>query len=429
MPGSLSTQTTQPARRGSTLAWLICSLAAFFYCYEYLLRITPSVMMPDLMQAFNLSAFGVGLLAAAYSVAYTPLQVVVGLTLDAQGPRKVLTICLGLCGLGSILFGLAPSLAVAMLGRFLIGAGSAFAYVGVLKLASMWLPSHRFAFFVGLVNALGMLGAMGGDVGLAHLVGVLHWRGVMLLAGLLGLVLVPLFWWFIQERDTQADVAELATWNELFQQFQMVVKQPVLWASGILGSFYYLALGIFADLWGVPYLQAMFNTSKVHAGEINMMVYLGWLMASPFLGWLSDAWQTRKKILIVGGLGASTCFSLFLWRTDWSMTAASILLFGVGFFSTAEILVFAIASERVPRRMTATSLAFVNFLIMLAGMLLQPTIGKILDWHWVAHQGHQGHVYSLQAYQHALWCLPVLFVIGTVMACLIPETYQRTRSL
>lgn len=35
------------------MAWLVCALAAIFYCYEYLLRISPSVMSQQLMQAYH----------------------------------------------------------------------------------------------------------------------------------------------------------------------------------------------------------------------------------------------------------------------------------------------------------------------------------------------------------------------------------------
>jgi len=42
--------------------------------------------------------------------------------------------------------------------------GSAFAFVGVLKLASLWLPPSRFAFIAGLATSLGMVGAMVGDI-------------------------------------------------------------------------------------------------------------------------------------------------------------------------------------------------------------------------------------------------------------------------
>ena len=49
----------------SWYGWLICGLAAAFYCYEYLLRISPSAMVPELMSTFGQSAAAIGLLFIA----------------------------------------------------------------------------------------------------------------------------------------------------------------------------------------------------------------------------------------------------------------------------------------------------------------------------------------------------------------------------
>ncbi len=39
-------------------AWLICIVGALFYCYEYFIRIAPSVMSADIMRTFHLDAGG-----------------------------------------------------------------------------------------------------------------------------------------------------------------------------------------------------------------------------------------------------------------------------------------------------------------------------------------------------------------------------------
>ena len=418
-------------KKGSVLAWVICGLAAFFYCYEYLLRITPSVMMNDLMSAFALHAAGIGILAALYNYAYTPLQMVVGLTLDYKGPRKVLTVCMGLCAIGALLFGLAHWVAVAALGRILIGVGSAFAYVGVLKLATIWLPPSRFALFVGLTNFLGMLGAMTGDIGLAHVTEVLGWRGTMVFASAIGFVLVPIFWWVVRDNHKQlvaeSDETKIRSFRELFEQFLQIIKLKPLWLIGTVGSLYYLALTVFADMWGIPYLQLLMHVDRVQAAKMNSMVYFGWLIAAPLIGFLSDFLRTRKKIMIIGGFGTFITFTLFLLKSHWHGAEVYVILFLFGCFSTAEILAFAVASESVKTSLAATSLAFVNFLIMLGGMLLQPAIGILLEWHWLGKKAAGVHHYSVLAYQHALWSLPVLFFIGTILCFFIPETYRRTK--
>ena len=130
--------------------WFVCLLTAIFYCYEYILRIVPSVMTGPLMEHFNLSALGFGWLSDSYLIAYTAMQLFVGPSLDYWGLRKMLLLALLSCVIGSFIFSFAafyPSFILAFSGRFLIGFGSAFAFVGVLRIASIWLPKQYFSFF------------------------------------------------------------------------------------------------------------------------------------------------------------------------------------------------------------------------------------------------------------------------------------------
>src|SRR5438093_10460716 len=106
--------------------WIICSIGMLFYCYNYFLRVSPSVMQHDLMQSLHINATQFGTLAAVYYYAYTPMQVPVGMIYDCYGARLVqFFACLtAIVGLG--VFITADSLSMASLGRCLIGLGTAF---------------------------------------------------------------------------------------------------------------------------------------------------------------------------------------------------------------------------------------------------------------------------------------------------------------
>ena len=42
--------TVARSTRSSLFAWAMCGFGALFYCYEYFLRISPSVITPELME-------------------------------------------------------------------------------------------------------------------------------------------------------------------------------------------------------------------------------------------------------------------------------------------------------------------------------------------------------------------------------------------
>src|SRR5579872_7590054 len=75
--------------QSSIYPWLICSIGMLFYCYNYFLRVSPSVMQNDLMQSLHITAYQFGTLAAYYYVAYTPMQIPVGMLYDRFGAKIV----------------------------------------------------------------------------------------------------------------------------------------------------------------------------------------------------------------------------------------------------------------------------------------------------------------------------------------------------
>ena len=124
-------------------AWLVWLVAAIFYAYEFFLRISPKVMLPELAQAFNVHARQIADLSAAYYFAYACMQIPAGVLFDRYGIQKLLIAAAILVTAGSLLFASTSHLTLADLGRVLMGLGSAFSFIGCLKLASNCFPQNN----------------------------------------------------------------------------------------------------------------------------------------------------------------------------------------------------------------------------------------------------------------------------------------------
>src|SRR3954451_19703847 len=109
--------------RVAVAAWL---LAAVYYFYQYALRSAPSVMMPQLSEAFGLSTLGVASIVGLFYYGYSPFSLVAGAAMDRFGPRKVVPIGAALAGLGALLFATGNG-QLGSIGRLLQGAGGVFA--------------------------------------------------------------------------------------------------------------------------------------------------------------------------------------------------------------------------------------------------------------------------------------------------------------
>jgi len=104
--------------------WLVWLLASSFLFYKYLLQVSPSIMVSDLMRTFSLTGESMGNLAAFYFYAYLCMQLPVGILLDRFSPRRLISVAVLVCALGALFFGTALHLSMAEFGRLLIGIGS-----------------------------------------------------------------------------------------------------------------------------------------------------------------------------------------------------------------------------------------------------------------------------------------------------------------
>lgn len=422
-------------QRSALYGWLVCGLGALFYCYEYFLRISPSVMTQDLMHVYHIDATLLGNLAAFYYYAYTPMQLPVGLLMDRFGPRRLLIVASLLCAVGTYLFAESGHLFVAQMGRFLVGFGSAFAFVGVLKLATIWLPPNRFAMIAGLTTALGMLGATGGDIALAVLVDRIGWHNTILLSASMGLVLALIILLILPEDDgntfipgkTNSGSGRMtANFQQLLTGLGCLLRNPQMWCIGLIGCLLYLPTSAFAELWGIPYLEGVFGLTKTKAATAVSMIFLGWAVGGPLVGFMSDQFGRRKVPLITGALLATGIVLLIMYAPI-NTVELFILLFLIGVVTSVENLCFAIGREINHDHLAGTALALTNMLVMLGGIVFQPLIGMFLDMSWSGQMANGVRVYSPENYHFAMMVLPIGLIVAAFLGLFVKETYAMAK--
>lgn len=409
--------------------WFLCGLAALFYCYEYLLRIAPGVMSTELMQYYSLNATAFGNLFAVYYFIYTPMQIPVGLLLDKFGSRFLLTAATLICAVGTFVFACSHSLIIAQTGRFMVGFGSAFAFVGVLKIASVWLPHSRFGMIAGLTTSLGMVGAMFGDNVIAYLVKVIGWQATMYGAALLGVFLTGLIWAFV--RNTRPDrPLELCpnpinpTFKALFINMLILLKKPQMWIVAFIGGILYTSLSVFAELWGAPYFEQAKGFSPQIAAALTSCIFLGWAIGGPIVGYISDNLNDRRMPLILGSLLGAFTLAAIIYLEGLGPMTIGFLLFFFGVFSSAENLTFVIAKESTSPDLAGSATALTNMFVMFAGTLLQPFVGYILDFYWDGKISNTIPHYSNSNFQDALAILPITFLIAGLLSFFLKKSYS-----
>ena len=411
--------------RPSSYAWLMCALAAAFYCYEYLLRVMPAIIVPDLIENLAITTTEVGLIASFYFLTYTPMQIFVGTIMDHFGVRLPLSIATLACAIGAYIFAI-PTLICAKIGMLLIGFGSAFAFVGVLKIAADWMPNKYFALVSGITTTLGMIGAVSGETSLAT---VIDEHGIVFaLYGLasIGVILAIILALAITDKQLLRSKKYLNELQKLLFDLWFVAKNPQIWIAGLIGMLLYTPTTTFAGLWGVPYIQMTRALSAHDAGQIISMIFVGWAVGSPLVGLLTNWLRSRKKILVASTLFTALTLIKIIYFPPDSQAELMIWMFLLGVASSGEILVFAVAHDIIPNNLAGTAVSLTNMLVMVSGVM-QYMIGLLLETTKTASKTIVIHgVNTLQPYDYstAFLLMPIGLFIAAILSLFLKESYH-----
>ncbi len=399
------------------LGWLVGSL---FFFYAWILRVSPSVMVEELMRDFAVGGAVVGNLSALYFYGYAGMQIPVGLLLDRFGPRRLMTAAAGLVAVASLLFSWSQGLAGASVARFLIGAGCAFSLVGAMAVAGQWFPRKRFALLAGLAMMFGMIGGVFGQAPLRVLVEATDWRTTMATVGIMGFGLMLAAWVFVRDRRRGSGNA-----GAVLRGFRRVAGNRETWLNAVAGLGATGPLLAFAGLWGVPYLQAVYEIDRVTAGTVTSVTFLGWGAGAPLIGWLSDRIGNRRSPLIAGLILSALSLVAIVYLPGIPLWGVGALCFGIGFGGSAQIVCFALVREHNPPHSSGTAIGMVNALVTGAGALFQPIIGWLLDSSWEGVLVDGARVYAVGAYQLAFGVLVAGCIVGILCAVAMRESSSR----
>ncbi len=417
MTNNFVNKTRNHAGSNLRMSYFIFFLAASFYLYEFILQVAPSVMAESMMRTFGVSGEGFGFISAFYFYAYAPTQLPAGVLYDRYGPRKLMTFAIMLCALGSAFFASTDSVFTASMGRFLIGIGSAFSFIGVLVLLSRWFPPYYFAILAGIAQLMSSVGAMFGEMPLAFLINIVGWRSASFILAGVGFILAICFWLFIRDYPHQQNQNIPSHYlKDEWKRLVAVCKHGYTWITGAYAFAIWTPIAVFAALWGVPYLQEKYQISVVAASGLCSMIWLGIGIGSPLLGWLSDHFESRRLALIVSATLGLIATLLLLYWPNLSLTSAYFVCFVLGLGAGGQTVSFAVVKENNSAELVGTASGFNNLSVLIGGALFQPLVGYILQhsdsWRLV----NGVHVYSLESYQKALLVMPLCFIASLIIA-------------
>jgi MFS family permease len=398
------------------VAWLV---TATYYFYQYMLRSAPAVMMPQLSDAFAMSATAVASMVGIFYYGYSPFSLVAGAAMDRIGPRKVVPIGAATVGVGALMFATGdPTIAAA--GRFLQGAGGVFALVGAAFIATTNFPASRAATLIGATQMFGMAGGSAGQFLVGPLIAAgVAWSTFWIGMGIGGLVISVILLLLL---PASPPAARDDDWlKSAGRTMLLVFRNPHSILCGMIAGLLFIPTTIFDMIWGVRYLQEARGFEYGEAVMRSATVPLGWIIGCPLLGFISDRIGRRKPVILASAVVLLACLAWILYGPP-ALLPPYLLGIVAGMASGAAMLPYTVIKEVNPPHASGTATGVVNFLNFTFSALLGPVFARVM----VSVSGGADTL-TLQDYQTSF--TPLLYGVGLaiVLTLFLKETGPAVR--
>jgi len=357
---------------GALSAWV---LVAVYFLFQYALRSAPSVMMPQLCDAFGVTALGAASIVGMFYYGYSPFSLVAGAAIDRFGAKRIIPIGAALVGVGGLLFGTGNTL-VAGTGRLLQGAGGAFALVGAVYLVTRNFPVSCAASFIGATQMFGMAGGSLGQFGVGPLIQHgLAWNRFWVYAGILGLILSICLFVLLPNNAERSGKGGI---QSLVRPLGKVFRNPQSILCGLIAGLLMMPTTIFGMTWGVRFLQEARGHEYQAAVTLAATLPLGWMIGCPLLGFISDRLGRRKSVIIGGTLLLLCVFVWVLFGNPAILRGPTVgILMGIA--SGAAMLPYTVIKEANPAELGGSATGVINFINFTFSALLGPVFGSRLE--------------------------------------------------
>ncbi len=366
------------------------------YFLSYLFRSVNAVVAPDLVADIGLDAADLGLLTAAYFLAFAAAQLPLGVALDRFGPRRVQSCLLLSAALGAVIFSAGESREVLTVGRALIGLGVAGGLMSSFKAIVLWFPKQRIPLVNGCFMACGGAGAMTATAPVEALLHITDWRGLFLGLAAATTLASALIFFVVPEKAGGQAATGLA---EQVRGLGRIFRHRLFWRLAPLNCAAGATNFALQGLWAGPWLRDVAGLDEVAAAQ-HLFVLAGAMTVGMLLTgvWAEAGRRVGLGPIAVMGLGTFV-FMLAQAAIILEPTRAAWLVWAVwaafGLSSNMNALAYAVLSQHYPTAFSARSNTGLNVLLFSSAFAVQYAIGAVISlWPTTAEGGYADESYQ-----------------------------------
>jgi sugar phosphate permease len=412
--------------------WIVFSVICLVYFFVYFHRVSTSVIVSDLLEDFHTNATALGFMSSMYFYIYAFEQPLVGYLSDRLGPRRVIGYWSMVAAAGCFLFGMAPNIGWASVGRALIGLGVGGVYVPAVKAISLWFRKNEFATMIGLLMSMGNFGAVIATTPLAWTAATWGWRKTFFLIGgiTLGLAFVTLL--FTRDYTRPSEPVQVNPASASGSNPSSRAKVAKVLASGRFWIIAMIFFGIYGTLitlqglWATPFLMTVLGIERIFASKLNMLIPVGVIIGAPFFGWLTDRFSLNKgnALIVILTVYTLTWVGIIFFFNQLGTVGLSMMLLVMGIATGGFIsTLWGIVQETTPSEILGLISGMLNPAPFLGVAVFQVLTGAILD-----RTSRVGDLYPLSGFRNAFLICLFGIVICLVLSFFLPRSKRSEAS-
>src|SRR3990167_3193684 len=209
-------------QHGSSRPWFVCFAASLLFFYEFIQGNMFASIADDIMRDFHIQADKMMLLSSAYYLSNVVFLFVAGIMLDLFSAKRTIVTAMVFCVLSTFILANTQSFYVAFACRFVIGIGSAFCFLGPIRIATRWFLPRQMALVTGAIVTMAMSGGLLAQYPLMTLVHQIGWREALMQVSWLGVFMLLLMMRWIQDKPdnySESSQKKMSLWHITKQSY------------------------------------------------------------------------------------------------------------------------------------------------------------------------------------------------------------------
>lgn len=392
---------------------LICGIPIlFFLCESIRVNCFASLSLP-LTQEFGINAYLYAKISSAYLFGNILFLLPAGVLLDRIKSKYIAIFSTLICAGTALGMGFSTSYNELITYSFLAGIGASPCFILAIKLSKEWFTDHHLALMTGIIVSAAMIGGIIAQTPVLYFIQHFSWRAIFISLSTIEIIIFIMALFIIKD-VTMPKLKHLSVGKILqltVNNLLHIIKAPINWIGGLYTCLLNLPITLLGAIWGQPYLISVYKLSPNLASIITMFIYLGVILGSPLIGYLSDKLNKRKLIMMLCSIVLFFISLIIIFVKIKFIITLMTIFFLFGLASSAQSLGYTIAGEKSSIDKIGITMSFIGMLVMCGGAFLQPFIGFLLDNDRTINTTNNLLHYGTIDYQNAFLIFPISFLI------------------